>query len=92
MKKRKLLVKSTELSSWCPGDCADIVSLTKHTQMKTGISMYSLDLNGEPVITCDSFVFLCELMNCCDFYLLLDILSYILVLRDRNLSNSESEE
>lgn len=92
MKKRKLLVKSSELSSWCPDGCVDIVSLMKHTQLKTGISMYSLDVNGVPVITCNSFVFLRELMNCCDFYVLLHILCYILSLRELNLANLESEE
>ena len=91
MKKRKLLVKSTELSTWYSDERGDSVSLMKHTQMKTGISMYSLHLNGEPVITCDSFVFLSELMNR-DFDLVLDILNVVLDLRNFTLANFESEE
>lgn len=91
MKKRKLLVKSTELSTWYSDDFGNSVSLMKHTQMKTGISMYSLDLDGEPVITCDSFVFLCELMDR-DFDLVLGILKVVLDLRIFTYSYSESEE
>lgn len=91
MKKRKLLVKSTELSTWYSNNGVDIVSLMKHTQMKTGISMYSLDLNGEPVISCDSFVFLRELMYR-DLELVIYILKDVLDLRNCTLSNFESEE
>lgn len=88
--KKKMLLSHSVIESW--GDDVDSIELVKHTQLKTGFSMYSFDLNGEPVITCDSFVFLRELMNLCDFSFILDILSYILVLRDRNFLNFESEE
>ena len=91
MKKRKLLVKSLIISTWTSDDFANDITLVKHTQMKTGISMYSLDLNGEPVITCDSFFFLNELVNR-DFDQLLDILEIVLDLRKCTLSNFESEE
>ena len=91
MKKRKFLVKSTELLTWYSDEMGDSVSLVKHTQLKTGISMYSLHLNGEPVITCDSFVFLGDLMNR-DFDLVLDILKDVFDLRNYTLANFESEE
>lgn len=91
MKKRKLLVKSTELSSWCPDGCVDTVSLMKHTQCKTGISMFSLNLDGEPVVTCDSPDFLKMLVDR-DFELVHSILCDILAFRKGYISSFESEE
>lgn len=88
--KKKMLLSHSVIESW--GDDVDSIELVKHTQLKTGFSMYSFDLNGEPVITCDSFVFLRELMDRCDFHLILELLSYILVLRDYTYLNNESEE
>lgn len=61
MKKRKVLINHEEIARWNFGDddvnvvCS--VILNKHTDMRSGYSMFSLNLNDVPVVTCD----------CCDF-------------------------
>lgn len=90
-KKRKSLISSWVLKTCLSSDSRFKVQVTKHTQCKTGISMYSLDLNGLPVVTCDSFIFLCELLDT-DFALVLSVLKKTCELRNLTLSTFESEE
>lgn len=96
MKKRKLLVSSTILDSWVSPDYLESpfsfkITLVKHTQCKTGISMFSLNLDGEPVITCDSFDFL-KMLVVKDFELVHSILCDVLAFRKGYISSFESEE
>lgn len=91
MKKRKQLISSVVLKTCLSDDFRYKIQVVKHTQMKTGISMYSLNLNDLPVVTCDSFVFLCELLDT-DFDVVFSVLKIILDLNGFTLSDSESEE
>lgn len=67
MKKRKHLISSERLETWSvflpDFDCPYDVHLVEHTQLKSGIKMYSLDIGYCPVITCDSRKFLSDVMN-----------------------------
>lgn len=91
MKKRKHFITSTVLDTWVSPDSFLTVTLTKHTQIKSGISMFSLDLNGEPVVTCDSPIFLKNLVDE-DFELASSVLLDVFEFRNGTLSFSESEE
>ena len=94
MKKRKQLISSERLKTWYSPDYAPYmytITLTKHTQCRTGISMYTLDLDGEPVVSCDSFDFLCSLVDK-DFHFMTAVLSEILMFRKGYISSLESEE
>lgn len=96
MKNRKMLVSSTILDTWVPSDFSEEpfcfkITLVKHTQVKTGISMFSLNLDDEPVITCDSSIFLKKLVTM-EFETVYDILCDVLAYRKGYLSSFESEE
>ena len=91
MKKRKHLITSTVLDTWFSPDLSHRITLTKHTQIKSGISMFSLDLNGLPVVTFDHPIFLKNLVDE-DFDLVYSVLLDVCELRNGTLSFSESEE
>ena len=63
MKKRKpkLLLSHDEIVTYVTN--LGNLSIIKHTQCKTGISLYSLNFNGTPLVTFDNLIFmqcLCE--------------------------------
>ena len=94
MKKRKQLISSEILYTWSFPDFYPVafpITLVKHTQCKTGISMFSLNLDGEPVVTCDSSDFFKMLVDK-DFDLVHSILCDILAFRKGYISSFESEE
>lgn len=96
MKKRKPILSHVILDTWCAPDYLEApfsfkVSLVKHTQCRTGISMYSLNIDGEPVITCDSPDFLRMLLDR-DFELVHSVLCDTLAYRKGYISSFESEE
>lgn len=91
MKKRKLLISSSVLKACDSSDSIFRIEVTKHTQCKTGISLYSLDLNGVPVVTCDSYNFLAELLDT-DFDFVLQVLKNVYNVRCFISSYSESED
>ena len=67
-----------------------VIDIEKHTDVRTGFSMYSLNSDKVPVITCDDYIFLHELLDTFDT----DKIGFILdkVCIYRNLTHSESEE
>lgn len=91
MKKRKQLISSEVLKVCDSSDSLFSIQVTKHTQTKTGLSMFSLDLNNVPVVTCDSYIFLCELLDS-DFDVVLSVLKIVCGLRCLTKSSFESEE
>lgn len=91
MKKRKQLISSEVLKVCDSSDSLFSIQVTKHTQTKIGISMFSLDLNNVPVVTCDSYIFLCELLDS-DFDVVLSVLKIVCGLRCLTKSSFESEE
>lgn len=91
MKKRKHLFSSEVLKVCDSSDLLFSIQLTKHTQLKTGISMFSLDLNNVPVVTCDSYFFLCELLDS-DFDVVLSALKIVSGISCLTNSSFESEE
>lgn len=64
MKKRnKKLMFRHEIVFRC--DSADVgeIRITKHSDCKTGVTMYSIDLNGEFCVFCDNFIFLVRVIE-----------------------------
>lgn len=64
-----------------------VISIVKHVDVKTGISMYSLNLDDTPVVTCDNYKFLANICEYCEPSVIEDILSDILI--DYTLSKCE---
>lgn len=91
MKKRNPLISHEVLRVCDSSDSLFSIQVTKHTQTKTGISLFSLDLNNVPVVTCDSYIFLCELLDS-DFDVVLSVLKIVCGLRCLTNSPFESEE
>lgn len=91
MKKRNLLISHEVLKVCDSSDSLFSIQVTKHTQTKTGISLFSLDLNNVPVVSCDSYIFLCELLDS-DFDVVLSVLKIVCGIRCLTNSSFESEE
>lgn len=91
MKKRKLLISHDVLKVFDSSDSLFSVQLTRHTQTKTGMTLYSLDLNNVPVVTCDSYIFLCELLDS-DFDVVLSVLKIVCGISCLSNLSFESEE
>lgn len=91
MKKRNPLISHEVLKVCDSSDSLFSIQVTKHTQTKTGISLFSLDLNNVPVVTCDSYIFLCELLDS-DFDVVLSVLKIVCGIRCLTNSSFESEE
>ena len=91
MKKRNPLISHDVLKVCDSSDSLFSIQVTKHTQTKTGISLFSLDLNNVPVVTCDSYIFLCELLDF-DFDVVLSVLKIVCGIRFLTNSSFESEE
>lgn len=91
MKKRKPLISHEVLDVCDSSDSLFSIQITKHTQIKTGISLFSLDLNNVPVVTCDSYIFLCELLDS-DFDIVLSVLKIVCGISCLTNSSFESED
>lgn len=91
MKKRNPLITHEVLKVCDSSDSLFSIQVTKHTQTKTGISLFSLDLDNVPVVTCDSYIFLCELLDS-DFDVVLSVLKIVCGIRCLTNSSFESEE
>ena len=90
-RKRKLLLTHSQVEKFITSD--GILTVTAHRDCRTGLSLYSVDLDGVPVITCDNKYLLCVL--CQDHgEWLVEELADILMYRDieQTFSHSESEE
>lgn len=87
-KKKKLLLKH-EVIFWSPSNFGEI-TITKHSDLKTGVTMYTLDLDDVPCITCDNLFFLTDVVIF-DSEFIGERLSIILDSRS-TMSFSESEE
>lgn len=90
MKKRNPLVLHDVLKVYDSSDSLFSIQLTRHTMSKTGRTMYSLDLNNFPVVTCDSYIFLCELLDS-DFDVVLSVLKIVCGISSLTNSSFESE-
>lgn len=88
MKKRKPILSHVILDTYVSS--FSVIDIEKHTDVRTGLSMYSLNSDKVPVITCDNYLFLHELFDTFD----IDELAFILdkVCIYRTLTRSESEE
>lgn len=83
--KLKRIIKHDLLYRYLVED--SVIDIVKHVDVKTGISMYSLNLDDTPVVTCDNYKFLACICEYCDDFFLEDILSDIMI--DYTLSKSE---
>lgn len=61
MRKKKLLLSHETL--YIDDNGLSTVSISRHRHVKTGVSMFSLDLDNVPVVTCDNYFFLREILN-----------------------------
>lgn len=88
MKKRKPILSHDILDTYVSSSF--VIDIEKHTDIKTGISLFSLNFNAVPVISCDNYLFLHELFYTFD----IDDLALILdkVCNYRTFTRSESEE
>ena len=88
MKKRKSILSHVILDTYVSS--FSVIDIEKHTDVRTGISMYSLNSDKVPVITCDNYMFLHYLLDKFDT----DEIGFILdnVCIYRTLTRSESEE
>ena len=83
--KLKRIIKNDLLHRFLAEEFA--IDIVKHVDVKSGISMYSLNLDGTPVVTCDNYRFLVRICEYCDLSVIEDILSDIII--DYTLSKSE---
>lgn len=80
MKKCKPILKHDVIKTWgifesyLHVDC--VVNLVEHTDCRTGVKMYSLDIDDYPVVTSDSKVFLEKVVDF-DPNGIFDILFYV---------------
>lgn len=88
MKKRKPILSHVILDTYVSS--FSVIDIEKHTDVRTGISMFSLNSDNVPVITCDNYMFLHDLLDTFDT----DEIGFILdkVCIYRTLTHSESEE
>lgn len=91
MKKRNPFISHDVLKVCDSSDSLFSIQLTRHTVAKTGMTLYSLDLNNVPVVTCDSYIFLCELLDS-DFDVVLSVLKIVSGISCLTNSSFESEE
>lgn len=96
MKKKKLIIKHEVINTWgiidseLHVDCD--VYLVEHTDCRTGVKMYSLDIGNCPVVTSDSSFFLEKVFDF-DPNGIFEILYLLAVRRGYNFSVvNESEE
>lgn len=88
MKKRKPIISHVILDTYF-SSCS-VIDIEKHTDVRTGISMFTVNSDKVPVITCDNFLFLQELFVTFDIDELASILDKVCIFR--TLTRSESEE
>lgn len=88
MKKRKPILSHVILDTYV--SCDSVIDIEKHTDLKSGISMYSINLDKIPVVTCDNYIFLHDLLDRVDTDEIGLILEKVCICR--MLTHSESEE
>lgn len=88
MKKPKLILSHTILDTFVSS--SSLIEIERHRDVKTGITMFSLNIDNKPVVTCDNYLFLRSLFDVIDIEdmsVLLDTISIY-----QCLTKSESEE
>ena len=64
MKKRKPILSHVIIDTYVTS--TSVIDIEKHTDIKTGISMFSINIDKVPVVTCDNYLFLCDLFDTFD--------------------------
>lgn len=88
MKKPKLILSHTILDTFVSS--SSLIEIERHRDVKTGITMFSLNIDKKPVVTCDNYLFLRSLFDVIDIQDMSDLLDTISIYQC--LTKSESEE
>lgn len=88
MKKRQLILSHTILDTFVSSSA--LIEIERHRDVKTGITMFSLNIDKKPVVTCDNYLFLRSLFDVIDIEDMSDLLDTISIYQC--LTKSESEE
>lgn len=88
MKKRKPILSHVILDTYVTS--TSVIDIEKHTDIKSGLSMFSINNDKVPVVTCDNYLFLHDLLDTFDIDEIGLILDKICIYR--TLTHSESEE
>ena len=88
MIKSKLILAHTILDTFVTS--SSLIEIERHKDVKTGITMFSLNIDKIPVVTCDNYLFLRSLFDVVD----LDDMCYLLdtISIYQCLTKSESED
>lgn len=86
MKKKNMQLIHESVYSLDVND--SVIEIVRHTHFKSGVAMYSLDLNGVPLVTCDNYIFLKEVVDFCPCAIL-DTLINVSHIRGVTISKSE---
>lgn len=88
MKKPKLILSHTILDTFVSS--SSLIEIERHRDVKTGITMFSLNIDKKPVVTCDNYLFLRSLFDVIDIEDMCDLLDTISIYQC--LTKSESED
>ena len=88
MKKPKLILSHTILDTFVSS--SSLIEIERHKDVKTGITMFSFNIDKKPVVTCDNYLFLRSLFDVIDIEDMSDLLDTISIYQC--LTKSESED